>query len=223
MDVSTAVASRKSVRAFTTEQVPNETILELLERASRAPSGGNLQPWRVAVLNGERMKDFKAIMEERLAGKARPGGDTAQYAVYPPGLGEPYRSLRHDIGERMYALLGIAREDRAARLGRFADNFRFFGAPAAIFCLVSKDMGSPQWSDLGMFLQTFMLLAQERGLATCAQECWATFPDTVLDFCEMDRSMIVFCAIALGHEDKGAPVNRLQSPRQPLDAWVKVL
>ncbi len=223
MNVTEAVAERKSIRAFTLEPVETSLILQLLEKAARAPSGGNLQPWRVAVLNGESMGRFKAVMEERLAGKPRPGGDRPQYAVYPPNLKEPYRSTRFAVGEQMYALLGIEREDRPARLQWFANNFRFFGAPAAIFCFVDRIMGPPQWSDLGMFLQTFMLLAPEAGLGTCAQECWSQWPETVNDFCGMDDELMLFCGVAIGHPDRDAPVNRLHSEREPQERWVKVL
>lgn len=223
MNVSEAVAARFSVRTFTTEPIATQTIMTLLEKAARAPSGGNLQPWRVAVVNGEAMARFKAIMEERLAGKPRPGGDRPEYSVYPPNLKEPYRTTRFTVGEQMYALLGIERDDRPARLKWFANNFRFFGAPAAIFCFVDRIMGPPQWSDLGMFLQSFMLLAQEAGLGTCAQECWAQRPGTVSDFCGMDTELMLFCAIAIGHPDSAAPVNRLRTERTPLTEWVKVL
>lgn len=223
MEVTDAVARRFSVRAFTGDPVDTALILELLEKAARAPSGGNLQPWRVAVLNGEAMARFKAIMEQRLSGTPRPGGDKPEYSVYPPNLKEPYRTTRFTVGEQMYALMGIVREDRPARLKWFANNFRFFGAPAAIFCFVDRIMGPPQWSDLGMFLQTFMLLAQEAGLGTCAQECWAQWPDTVADFCGMDEDLMLFCGIAIGHPDPDAPVNRLRSEREPLERWVKVL
>jgi nitroreductase len=223
MQVSKAVEARRSVRAFLDKPVATEKILDLLAQAARAPSGGNLQPWRVAVLNGEAMQRFKGVMEDRLAGVPRPGGDRVEYAVYPPALKEPYRSTRFRVGEQMYALIGIAREDRPARLRWFANNFRFFGAPAAIFCFVDRSMGPPQWSDLGMFLQTFMLLAEEAGLGTCAQECWSQWPGTVGDFCAMDPELMLFCGVAIGHADPAAAVNGLRSEREPLQSWVKVL
>jgi len=140
MNVGDAVTSRTSIRAFLGTPVPDSTIAELLEQSSRAASGGNVQPWRIYVVG---------TIEE-------PG-----YDVYPPKLWEPYRSNRFDLGEQMYALLGIARDDRDARLRRMAENFNFFGAPAAIFCFIDRRMGPPQWSDLGMFLATFMLLARD--------------------------------------------------------------
>lgn len=223
MEVSEAVERRMSVRAFLPHPVPNETILAALEKAARAPSGGNLQPWNVVVLNGERMSAFRALMEERIAGTPYPGGEGAEYPVYPPKLKEPYRTRRFQVGEQMYALLDIAREDRPARLKWFANNFRFFGAPAAIFCFVDRVMGAAQWSDLGMFLQTFMLLLQEKGVDTCPQECWAAYPRTVSQFCGIGEELMLFCGVAIGHRDDTAPVNRLESRRAPMSEWVKVL
>jgi nitroreductase len=223
MDVSQAMAARMSVRAFLDTPVGTPTLLGLLEKAARAPSGGNLQPWQVAILNGERMAQFRAIMERRIAGETRPGGEPPQYRVYPENLGEPWRTRRFEIGERMYALLGIAREDRESRRRWFANNFRFFGAPAAIFCFVDRAMGAPQWSDLGMFLQSFMLLAAEAGLDTCPQECWSMYPATVGEFCKMPDGLMLFCGVAVGHRDPAAAVNALQSPRAPLAEWVSVI
>jgi len=223
MKVSEAVARRISTRAFLDRPVPTADIVAALEQAARAPSGGNLQPWLVSVVNGERMTAFRAIMEERLAGQMRQGGEAAEYAVYPHPLIEPYRTRRFEVGEEMYALLGIAREDRPARLRRFAENYRFFGAPAAIFCFVDRTMGPPQWSDLGMFLQTFMLLLEERGIASCAQECWAAYPLTVADFCGTPEQLMLYCGVAIGHADAHAPVNRLRTSRAPSSEWLKVL
>lgn len=223
MDVANAVRARHSCRAFLDRPVPEAELREILEIAARAPSGGNLQPWNIAVLNGSRMDEFRAIMERRIAGDAMPGGESAEYAVYPPNLKEPYRTRRFENGEEMYALLGIAREDRPARLKRFADNFRFFGAPAAIFCFVDRVMGAPQWSDLGMFLQTFMLLLAEEGLDSCAQECWAAYPRTVSEFCDTGDELMLFCGMAIGYRDTNASVNRLVTSRAPAKEWLKVL
>lgn len=221
--VTQAVMRRKSVRAFLDTPVPTGTITTLAEKASRAPSGGNLQPWKICVLNGAVMTRFKAIMEERLSGKPIEGGEQAEYAVYPPSMKEPYRSYRFAVGEDMYALLGISREDKPARLEWFANNFRFFGAPAAIFCFVDRVMGAPQWSDLGMYLQTFMLLAQEAGLDTCPQECWSAYPRTVSQFCGVPDELMLFCGIAIGHRDPDHPVNALKSSRAPVEDWLSVV
>ena len=161
MNVSDAVNARRSVRAFLPDPVSDETIRGLLEIAARAPSGGNLQPWRIFVVNGDSMHRFR----EHLA--AAPPVEEPGYEIYPASLWEPYRTNRFTVGEQLYATLGIPREDKEGRMAQFARNGDFFGAPAALFCYIDKGMGRPQWSDLGMFLQTFMLLAQEAGLDTC--------------------------------------------------------
>ncbi len=156
MNVTDAVNARKSVRAFLPDPVSDDVIARLLTTASRAPSGGNVQPWRIYVVNGESMTRFRDFLADRPI-------EPAAYDIYPSPLHEPYRSSRFKVGEDMYATLGIERDDKAGRLAQFAKNLDFFGAPAAIFCFIDRIMGPPQWSDLGMFLQTFMLLAQEAG------------------------------------------------------------
>jgi nitroreductase len=216
MDVSEAVAARTSIRAFLDTPVDDEVILELVEKAGRAPSGGNVQPWRIYVLGGGAMARFKEFMAGR-------GGETPAYDIYPPNLWEPGRTNRFTIGEQMYALLGIAREDKAARLNRMMENYNFFGAPAALFCFIDRDMLPPQWSDLGMYLQTFMLLAQEAGLSTCAQESWSAWPTAVAEFMGAPEDQMLFCGMAIGHADPDAPVNTLRSERMATDQWVKVV
>lgn len=212
MDVTTAVNSRKSVRAFLDEPVPDELIKELLDTAARAPSGGNVQPWRVYIVGTDAMPRFREYMSGR-------DFDEPEYEIYPPKLWEPYRTNRFALGEQMYELLGISRDDRAARLARMAENYNFFGASAAIFCFIDKGMGPPQWSDLGMFLQTFMLLATEAGLATCPQEAWASFGKSVHSFVNAPDNEMLFCGVAIGHGDLEAPVNQLESERMPLEQW----
>lgn len=223
MDVSTAVEQRISVRAFTDQQVELDVILEVLEKASRAPSGGNLQPWRVKVLHGDKMEEFRALMRQRLAGVRHPDGDRPEYSVYPPKLKEPYRSSRFEVGEEMYALLGIARDEKPKRLEWFAKNYQFFDAPAGLFCFVDRIMGPPQWADLGMFLQTIMLLFQEQGIDSCAQECWVTYPDTVEEFCNTPPEWMLFCGMAIGYKDQSHPTSQLRTKRLAPEDWLEVL
>ncbi len=210
MDVSSAVDRRSSIRAFLDTPVPNEVIGELLAKASRSPSGGNVQPWRIYVINGESMTRFRELLQGRDI-------EAAAYDVYPSGLGEPYRTARYDLGMQMYDLLGIARDDKAGRVGQMLENYRFFGAPAALFCFFDRQMGPPQWSDLGMFLQTFMLLAQEAGVDTCPQEAWAMWEHTVSEFVGAPDNERLFCGMAIGHADPDAAVNSLRSERFPVE------
>ena len=213
MKVSDAVAARKSIRRFLQQPVSDELLRDLLEKAKRAPSGGNLQPWRVYVINGDATPKFLDYL------KTSEVKDKPEYAVYPPDLKSPYRDSRFKVGEDMYALLGIPRDDKPARFAHLARNFEFFGAPAGFFCFVDRCMGPPQWSDLGMFLQTFMLLAQEAGLDTCAQEAWANRAQSVANFVEAPEELMLFCGMAIGYKDPDQPVNTLVSDREPLDVW----
>ena len=217
MNVSDAVNSRMSVRAFLSKKVSNELIKTLLLKASRSPSGGNLQPWKIFIVNGKSMDDFLEFQEKW----DQP--ETPAYEIYPPKLKEPYRTSRFALGEQMYELLGIPREDKEARFSQVMQNFVFFGAPCAFFCFIDRDMGPPQWSDLGMFLQTFMLLAKEVGLDTCAQEAWSMKHDSVSEFVKADSNDILFCGMSIGYEDTSDPINALKSERRPLEEWAKFL
>jgi nitroreductase len=219
MQVSEAVQSRLSVRAFLPDAVPPEPIRRVLTRAARAPSGGNLQPWFVDVLAGEALASFRAAVRRDMAPDAP--AQTAEYAVYPLNLASPWRERRFEVGEDMYALLGIAREDKAARRRWFANNFDFFGAPLALFVTVDRRMGPPQWSDLGMFLQTVMLLLREEGLDSCAQEAWALYADTVRQALDLPPERMLFCGMAIGWRDPAHPVNQLVSSRAPQGEWLR--
>ena len=215
MDVVDAVHSRSSIRQFLPDPVGDDVLRSLLADASRAASGGNVQPWRIYVVNGESMARLREFLP------TQPPIEATEYDIYPPKLTEPYRTNRFAIGEQMYATLGIEREDKAGRLRQFAHNGDFFGAPAALFCFVDRQMGPPQGSDLGMFLQTFMLLAVERGLATCAQEYWSVRQGAVRSFVGAPDNEMLFCGMAIGHADPAAAVNSLRSERMPLDQWAR--
>lgn len=217
MKISEAVLNRKSTRQFISKPVENELIKKLLKLSSRAASGGNLQPWRIYVINGPSMDSFLSFQNEWTE------PETPAYEIYPKNLKEPYRTSRYELGEQMYSLLGIERNDKAGRINQVMENFKFFGAPAAFFCFIDKQMGPPQWSDLGMFLQTFMLLAIEAGLSTCAQESWSIKGDSVASFVKADESEMLFCGMAVGYEDSNARVNQLKSERRPIDSWVNFI
>jgi len=217
MNVTEAVFSRTSIRSFLEDPVSDELLKTLLEKASRAASGGNLQPWKIFIVNNSAMKDFLEFQEGWTE------HEVPAYEIYPPKLKEPYRTSRFELGEQMYELLGIGRENKEARIAQVMENFRFFGAPCAFFCFIDRQMGPPQWSDLGMFLQTFMLLAKEAGLDTCAQEAWSMKHDSVSKFVKAEDSDILFCGMAIGYGDGTAAVNSLKSERRPLNEWAKFL
>jgi nitroreductase len=217
MKVSEALDSRMSCRAFLPDPIPESTIREILEAASRAPSGGNLQPWYVDVLTGAPL----AALVERIQVQVPefPLGHPSEYPVYPSPLGEPYRTRRFQNGEDLYATIGIPRGDRPARLRQFARNYSGFGAPVMLFISIDRGMGSAQWSDMGMYMQNVMLLARERGLHTCPQESWSGWYREVGEAVQLPANRMLFSGIAIGHRDESAPINRLRTDRAPLSEF----
>jgi len=213
MNVTEALRRRMSVRAFTAQPVAPDTIRHLLDTAARSPSGGNLQPWHVHVVGGEALKELRSIVDGK-GPDAMPG-----YAIYPENLTEPFRTRRYQSGEDLYATIGIPREDKAGRIQQLMRNAAFFGAPVGLFILVDRCMGPPQWADLGIYIQSLMLLAVEAGLDTCPQEFWAIYASTVERFLGAPESQMLFCGIALGHRDETAPINGLRTTRAPFDEW----
>jgi nitroreductase len=222
MHVADALAARRSIRDFLPQPVPGDLIRRVLATAARSPSGGNLQPWHIDVLAGDKLAELLALMRERQAAAlSGDASDPAEYDIYPKELVSPYRDRRFQIGEDMYAALGIPREDRAARLRWFARNYQAFGAPMLLFCSVDRRMGPPQWSDLGMYLQTVMLLLQEEGVDSCAQEAWSVYPRTVGNFIGIPPERMLFTGMAIGYRNPEHPVNSVVARRAPLDEFAR--
>ena len=213
MDVTQAVRQRRSVRAFLPDAPPAALVQTLLQEAAQAASGGNLQPWRVVALTGEPLRQVLAAVA------TAPAEDAPTNQSYPPSQWEPYRTRRFANGEDLYRTLGIPREDKAARLEQLAKNAEFFGAPVGIFVCVDERMGLPQWADLGIYLQSLMLLAVHHGLATCAQGFWRRYAGTLQRQLALPEPYHVACGVALGYEDEAAPINALRSTRAPWADW----
>ncbi|MGB0921454.1 MAG: nitroreductase [Alphaproteobacteria bacterium] len=217
MKVSEALDTRLTCRAFTDQPVPQEMIKEIIEKSARAPSGGNLQPWHVHAIAGDVKDELIKRVREQMPEK--PMGEGAEYDIYPKELKNPYEARRRDIGERMYGTLEIPKEDRGKRIAWFMKNFEFFNAPVALVFSIDKQMGEGQWSDLGMYIQSLMLLAREYGLHTCPQEAWAMWQGTIRDLLDIPEERMVFCAVGIGYMDEDHVVNTLRSPRAPLEEY----
>ena len=220
MQVHEAIVSRRSIRAFLPTPVAGDVIRRIIETAARSPSGGNLQPWHIDIIAGEPLAELKATMQRRLL-VDEAEVESPEYDVYPKSLPSPWRDRRFKVGEAMYARLGIPRDDKQARQRWFANNFDFFGAPMALFCSVDRMMGPPQWSDLGMYLQTVMLLLREAGLDSCAQEAWSLFPKTVGRALSLPPERMLFTGMAIGWRDPANPVNELVTDRAPPIEWAR--
>jgi nitroreductase len=219
MNVSDAVEKRISVRAFLPDPVPGDMVRGLLEVAKRAPSGGNLQPWRVYALAGGPLAEFKALIAAKFAAGETEAPD---YDVYPRSLWEPFKTRRRATGAERYAALGVSDKDPAALADLAARNYRFFDAPVGLFFCLDRRLGPPQWSDLGMYMQTLMLLAVERGLDTCPQESWSNWPASVRAFLGLPDELMLFAGMAMGYRDPEHPLNAIRTAREPLEAFAEL-
>lgn len=215
MDVIDAIRNRRSTRAFLDTPVGEAELRAILEVARWSPSGGNCQPWHVYALSGASMARFREEYAAERAGNPR--GEETEFPMYPAGIKEPYRTRRFECGEALYRSIGIPREDRRARILQMAKNYEFFGAPAAFFFAIDRQMGPGQWAHLGMFMQTIALVAEDRGLATCMQESWMQRHTLVRRFFAIPDELQFYCGMAVGHEDRDAPINSWRTERAPVD------
>ena len=199
MDVYEAVTSRRAVRGFTDEPVSREVLERVLSAAAWAPSGSNVQPWRVYVVTGVPLAQLKKLATERVA--AVDDWDEREYVMYPPTMKSPYGERRSAFGKERYSALGIEREDWEARMRAAIANWDCFGAPAALFCYIDRDLGLPQWSDLGMYLQTVMLLLRAERLHSCPQMAWSQVRETVSAILSPPDELMLFCGMSIGYED----------------------
>jgi nitroreductase len=211
MNVTDAVASRRSIRQFTSQPVEQEKLQCVLQKAQRSPSGGNTQPWSAVLVTGEELARITAAIKAKAA--TAPLGEGHQYDIYPKGLEGRYEDQRRGVGKAMFDALGLGREDGAGRIAQMMKNWDSFGAPIQLFTYTRKYMGPPQWSDMGMWLQTVMLLLREEGLDSCAQEIWAMYGTYMRELLDIDDDHIFFCGMAIGYRDAGAAINNFEVPR----------
>lgn len=217
MNVEDAIRNRLSVRAFLGTPVTEADLRSLLDLARWSPSGGNCQPWHVYALSGASMTAFKAEAAKAMA--ENPMGEESEFHIYPPGIKDPYRTRRFECGEALYASIGIPREDKMGRLMQLAKNYEFFGAPAAFFFALDRQMGPGQWAHLGMLMQTIALAAEARGLASCMQEAWARRHSLVRGFFGVPDEQQIYCGMAIGYADTAAPINSWRTTRATVDEF----
>jgi len=215
MKVTDAVFYRASKRAFRNSPVSNDLVRKILECARRAPSGGNLQPWHVHVATGKKRRAL--IREVQQQFDITPEGDPIDHDPYPASLGDPYSGRRREVGRQLYDLVEVPRTDRAGKLKYLRRNFEFFGAPVGLMFTIGREMEPLQWVDLGIFIQTIILLAADNGLASCCQGAWSLFSPAIRETLDIPDHHIVACGMALGFADESARINSLHSQRAGLD------
>jgi len=210
MHVAEAVSSRRSIRAFLDRPVPFETIQRVLDQARMAPSGCNYQPWEAIVLTGAPLQALQARL------LASQPDDPLEYDYSAPGQLPKYQSRLHALGASMYGAMNIARDDADSRQAFTRANLRSFGAPILLLSHFPKLMKEPQWSDVGMWLQTIMLLLRGEGLDCCPQEYMGLFGRTIKDQLGLSDDTLLFCGLAIGWRDPAAAANNFERERVPL-------
>jgi len=219
MKTTEAVTSRRSVRQFIDRPVEVEKLQRVLEKAQYAASGGNTQPWNAILVTGDKLANITAKIKEKA--KAAPMGEGHEYAIYPEGLDGRYEDQRRAIGKAMFDSVGLARDDAKGRIAQMFKNWDSFDAPVQLYTYTPKYMGPPQWSDMGMWLQTVMILLREEGLDSCAQEIWAMYGTYMRELLNIDDDHIFFCGMAIGYRDENDPINNFERPRAELSDVVK--
>lgn len=220
-NVTDAVNTRRSIRAFSKELPSMDVITQIIETATRAPSGTNIQPWKVYVLTGDA--------REKLCTAACAAFDNPnekheiEVAYYPEKWIEPFLARRRKIGWDLYGLLGIKKGDRDKTHKQHKRNYLFFDAPVGLMFTMHRDLATGSWLDYGMFLQNIMLLAREAGLHTCPQAAWSDYHEVVKAQLKIESSEVVVCGMALGYADKDALVNELVSDREEVSEFIRYI
>ncbi|MCX7383497.1 MAG: nitroreductase [Alphaproteobacteria bacterium] len=213
------ILSRRAIRGFLPTPVSRADVTHLLDVAARAPSGTNMQPWKILALAGEPLRTF---CDDLSAGYLAGGEDNKiDHIYYPSPLFEPYISRRRKIGWDLYGLLGIARGETAKMKAQVVNNLHFFGAPVGMICTIDRRMKIGSWIDYGMFLQNIAIAARARGLDTCPMAVFAEFPGPIRALLGIPEDDVIVCGMAIGHEDTAVAANTLVTGRVPADGFTE--
>lgn len=215
MDVTTALRSRYSVRAYRPDPVPDAVIREVFDLARLAQSGTNSQPWHVAVVSGAACDDLRNRLCERFDA-GHPGGRDFERPSEP--LPDAVMERRRACGYSYYATMGVERSDREGRARIARKNYELFGAPHAAFFSMPLVLGLSSGVDMGILLQTVTLLMVERGIGSIAQGALAQYPDTVREVASIPEENGIVFGLSFGYEDPDALINTVRMPREPLEA-----
>ena len=218
MDLKTTLMERKSTRAFLDKEVPMDTINEIIEQSKTAPSGVNTQPWQVAVIQGDSKNNLCNKFEKAFRGGVKGSMD---YKYYPVEWRDEYKQRRKECGLMLYSTLNISREDKNRQLDQWALNYQAFNAPVILLFFIDRSMEKGSFMDYGMFIQSIMLSAVEKGLATCPQAALGEYPDIVRQEFPEYKDKMVLCGLALGYEDKDQIVNSYRTTREDISRFVR--
>lgn len=217
MNLKDIIKSRYSVRSFTKKNVDIEIIKEILQISTCAPSGGNIQPWKVYVVTGNAKEK---LIERALSNYNNGVQEKIEYEIYPNPLDEEYKKRRSECAKDMYAALSIEQDDIESRLTQIRENFKFFGAPVGMIITIDKAFAVNGWGHVGMFIQNICLSAIDNDMGTCLQESWSIYPETVKDVLNIPENEVVWCGIALGYPNPKHPINNYRTSRESIDKFV---
>ena len=220
MNIKEAIEKRFSVRAYTKEVPDIETIKAILKTAGTAPSGGNIQPWKVYVLSENAKNE---LSKKTLYNFDNGVQEDIEYDIYPKPLADEYKKRRYECGADMYNALAIGKDDLDSRFKQIRENYNFFGAPLGMIITIDKSFGKNGWGHVGMFLENLWLSAIDYGLGICLQESWSIYPKTVKEVTKHPDNEIVWCGVAVGYEDSSNPINQYRTKREDLDSFVKFI
>jgi nitroreductase len=220
MDVTEAVVTRRSVRAFRLEAVPLSEVIDILQTAARAPSGSNLQPWKVYVVAGAARDELVERVKKQILEK--PQGETPEHQIHPAPMPEPHQARFMRTSELLYGAIGLQREDMVGRAAHLRKNWEFYGAPVGLIFTIHREFQPSQWAHVGMYMQNVMLLAHDRGIDTCAQEAWALWPSVIREYLRIPTVELVYCGMAMGKGDPTAPINQFVSERADISEYVTI-
>jgi len=216
MDITNLLKERKSVRAFLNKEVDDKKIEIILEGLKHTASGSNMQPWLIHVVSGntKKMIDKKTL-------KAFDAGDQTNmdYPYYPETIPALYQKRRKETGLQLYNSLNIKKEDKERRIKQWRANYDAFGSPVILYFFMDNELTTGSYIDMGMAIQSTLILAQEQGLATCTMASLAEYPDIVREVLKIDNTKALICGIALGYEDKEAKINSYRTPRLKIEEF----
>ena len=221
--VDEAITSRRSIRAFLPTPVPRADVEAILAVASRAPSGTNIQPWKVTVLTGEPLARLSELILAAHDDPASQTLHTEEYPYYPSKWESPYIERRRKVGWDLYGLLGLGRDDKAGMHAQHGRNYAFFDAPVGLMFTIDRVLELGSWLDYGMFLEAVMVAARGRGLDTCPQAAFNRFHRLIGAHIGMPDTERFVCGMSLGHADPDRIENSLVTEREPLDRFVRFL
>jgi nitroreductase len=221
--VDHAIRTRQSLRAFLPTPVPRATIEEILEVASRAPSGTNTQPWKVTVLTGAARLRLTAAIRAAYDDPEQRKQHAEEYAYYPVKWVDPYLARRRKVGWDLYGLLGIGRDDKARMHEQHGRNYAFFDAPVGLIFTIDRIMEQGSWLDYGMFLENIMIAARARGLDTCPQAAFTQFHRIIKEQIGLPDNEMVVCGMSLGYADMSQVENTLVTEREPVSGFARFI